>query len=51
MLIGPNRVPALDESVKVRLKFDDGTIQIIDAIVRKSAIKRHSNDYLHSSQH
>ncbi|SMN00084.1 Copper metallochaperone, bacterial analog of Cox17 protein [uncultured Candidatus Thioglobus sp.] len=41
MMIKPNRVPNIGESVMVTLKFDNGTMQNIRAVVRKSKITAH----------
>ncbi len=47
MLIGPDAVPKNDSSVMINLKFDDGTTQIIHAVVRKGKMIMHHNHHKH----
>ena len=47
MLIGPNTVPKEGEVVMITLKFDNGTTQMVHAVVRKGKIMIDHNHHAH----
>ena len=40
MLIGPKRVPRTGETVTISLKFDNGTTQVVKALVKKDGMMK-----------
>ncbi|SFV88112.1 Copper metallochaperone, bacterial analog of Cox17 protein [hydrothermal vent metagenome] len=40
MLIGPKRVPRTGETVTISLKFDNGTTQVVKALVKKNGMMK-----------
>jgi copper(I)-binding protein len=47
MLIGPDAVPVEGDTVKIKLIFDNGTSQMIDAVVRKDKMMMKHHGHHH----